>query len=120
MAEEKLQSAKILLDAGMYKDSIGRSYYAIFSAVRAVLAKDNVDFSRHSGVIAYFQKEYIKTEKLTKNIPNIFKTLSRYGTTVIMMISTLFHKVMQLNSMIMQLICLDRLRNLLTRIVKYD
>lgn len=38
MAEEKLQSAKILLDAGLYKDSIGRSYYAIFSALRAVLA----------------------------------------------------------------------------------
>jgi uncharacterized protein (UPF0332 family) len=47
MAGEKLKSAKILLDAGQYKDSIGRSYYAIFSAVRAVLAKENVDFSRH-------------------------------------------------------------------------
>jgi uncharacterized protein (UPF0332 family) len=66
MAGEKLKSAKILLDAGQYKDSIGRSYYAIFSAVRAVLAKENVDFSRHSGVIAYFQKEYIKTGKIDK------------------------------------------------------
>ncbi len=38
MAEEKLISAKILMDAGQNKDSVGRSYYAIFSAVRAVLA----------------------------------------------------------------------------------
>lgn len=60
-AKEKLESAKILLDAGKYKDSIGRSYYAIFSAVRAVLAEDKVDFTKHAGVIAYFQKEYIKT-----------------------------------------------------------
>lgn len=60
-AEEKLESAKLLLDAGHYKDSIGRSYYAIFTAVRAVLAKDRVDFSKHAGVIAYFQKEYVKT-----------------------------------------------------------
>lgn len=60
-AREKLESAKLLLDAGKYKDSIGRSYYAIFTAVRAVLAKENVDFSKHSGVIAYFQKEFIKT-----------------------------------------------------------
>lgn len=60
-AKDKLESAKILLDAGKYKDSIGRSYYAIFSAVRAVLAEDKVDFSKHAGVIAYFQKEYIKT-----------------------------------------------------------
>ena len=60
IAKEKLKSAKILLDAGQYKDSIGRSYYALFSAVRAVLAKDQVDFSKHAGVIAYFQKSYSK------------------------------------------------------------
>ncbi len=62
-AKEKLESARILLDAGKYRDSIGRSYYAIFTAVRAVLANDKVDFSKHSGVIAYFQKEYIKSGK---------------------------------------------------------
>lgn len=60
-AKEKLEAAKLLLDAGHYKDSIGRSYYAIFTAVRAVLAKDKIDFSKHAGVIAYFQKEYIKS-----------------------------------------------------------
>lgn len=62
-AKEKMESAKLLLDAGKYRDSIGRSYYAIFTAVRAVLAYDKVDFSKHSGVIAYFQREYIKTGK---------------------------------------------------------
>lgn len=66
MAEEKLRSAKILLDAGQYKDSIGRSYYAIFSALRAVLARDKVDFSKHAGVISYFQREYLKTELFDK------------------------------------------------------
>lgn len=65
-ANEKLISAKLLLDAGQYKDSIGRSYYAIFSAVRAVLALNEVDFSKHASVIAYFQKEYIKTEIFDK------------------------------------------------------
>ena len=60
-AKERLESARLLLDAGQYKDSIGRSYYAIFTAVRAVLARDQVDFSKHAGVIAYFQREYIKS-----------------------------------------------------------
>ena len=60
-AKEKLTSAKLLLEAGLYKDSVGRSYYAIFSAVRAILAIRQVDFSKHAGVIAFFQKEYIKT-----------------------------------------------------------
>ena len=61
-AKEKLTSAKVLLEAGLYKDSIGRSYYAIFSAIRAVLATRQVDFSKHAGVISYFQKEFIKSE----------------------------------------------------------
>ena len=76
-AKEKLESAKLLLEAGQYKDSIGRSYYAIFMAVRAVLAKDKVDFSKHAGVIAYFQKEYIKTgifdKKLSKYLQGAFQ-----------------------------------------------
>ena len=65
-AKEKLTSAKLLLEAGMYRDSIGRSYYAIFSAIRAVLAVRRVDFSKHAGVIAYFQKEFIKTDIFDK------------------------------------------------------
>ncbi len=48
VAKEKLISAKLLFDAGQYKDSIGRSYYAIFSAVRAVLAARQVDFSNRA------------------------------------------------------------------------
>ena len=61
MARERLESAKILLDNGKFKDSIGRSYYSIFTSVRALLAKDGIDFSKHTGVISYFQREYIKT-----------------------------------------------------------
>ena len=76
-AQDKLESAEILLSAGKYKDSIGRSYYAIFSAVRAVLSVDHVDFSKHAGVIAYFQKEYIKTQKFdvrfSKYLQNAFQ-----------------------------------------------
>lgn len=76
-AREKLESAKLLLDAGKHKDSIGRSYYAIFTSLRAVLAKDGVDFSKHAGVIAYFQKEYIKTgifdKKYSKYVQTAFQ-----------------------------------------------
>ncbi len=66
MARERIHSAKILLEDGSYKDSIGRSYYAMFTAVRALLAVDGQDFSKHAGVIAYFQKEYIKTGKFDR------------------------------------------------------
>lgn len=76
-AKEKLHSAEVLLTANEYKDSISRSYYSMFTMVRAVLALDKVDFSKHAGVISYFQKEYIKTGKInkeySKSISNAFK-----------------------------------------------
>ena len=55
-AKEKLHSAQVLLEAGEYKDSIGRSYYAMFSAIRAILALDKVDFSKHAGVIQIYKQ----------------------------------------------------------------
>lgn len=76
-AKEKLESARLLLDAGKYRDSISRSYYAIFMAVRAVLVYDKVDFSKHSGVIAYFQKEYIKTGKFEVKYSRYLQTASQ-------------------------------------------
>ena len=76
-AKEKLDSAQILLDNGNYKDSIGRSYYVMFTSVRALLALDGIDYSKHAGVIAHFQKEYKKTEifdkKYSKYISQAFQ-----------------------------------------------
>ena len=66
MAKERLHASEILLKDGSYKDSIGRSYYAMFTSVRALLAMEGQDFSKHAGVIAYFQKEFVKTEKFDK------------------------------------------------------
>lgn len=68
MAKERLDSSKLLLEHASYKDSIGRSYYAMFTAVRAIWALDGVDFKKHAGVIScfqresFFQREYVKTK----------------------------------------------------------
>lgn len=70
-AEEKLKASKLLLSGGLYKDSIGRSYYAIFSATRAVLTLDSKDFSKHAGVIACFQKDYVKEGVFDKQYSKI-------------------------------------------------
>lgn len=45
---------------------IPQADYSIFTGVRVVLAKDGIDFKKHAGVIAYFQKEYIKTGEFDK------------------------------------------------------
>ena len=65
-AFEHLNASSYLLNGNFIKDSIGRSYYAMFASARALLALEGVDFSKHAGVISYFQKEYIKTGKFDK------------------------------------------------------
>ena len=57
IAKERLNTAKLLIDSGDYKSAANRSYYAAFSAMRAVLALDGLDFKKHSGVIAEFRKK---------------------------------------------------------------
>lgn len=50
-AEDSIKVAQMSFDNGLYKDSINRSYYAVFYAVKAVLALKEVDFKRHKDAI---------------------------------------------------------------------
>ena len=60
-AKELIIDAESLFERESYKSSNNRAYYAVFSCMRAVLALDGEDFKKHSGVIQYFQRTYIKT-----------------------------------------------------------
>ena len=68
LAKERFEISKILLDGEHFKDSINRSYYSIFSAVRALLAEKEIELKKHSAVISYFRKNYIKTGIFDKNL----------------------------------------------------
>ena len=61
LAAERVRISKAMIDMGAYRDSINRSYYAVFTAIRALLAERNIDFKKHSAVIGYFRREYVKT-----------------------------------------------------------
>jgi len=67
-SEETLRVAKDCLNNRYLKDSINRSYYAAFYAVRAILALDTVDFKRHKDVVAYFNKTYVANGKFDREI----------------------------------------------------
>lgn len=75
IAKERIMFADDILALGDYKTVANRSYYAIFSAMRAVLALDGFDSKKHSGVIAEFRKEYLKTELLPKELSFIIDAL---------------------------------------------
>lgn len=63
-AKELIDVSEELLENNHLKDSINRSYYAMFSALKSVLALDGFDSKKHFGVISEFRKSYIKTGKL--------------------------------------------------------
>jgi len=75
-AKEMLSAAEDNLKIGQYKTSLNRSYYAIFHAMRAMNILKGFDSSKHSGVIAYFNKEYIKEGILDKELSVIIKSCS--------------------------------------------
>ncbi|MCI8699939.1 MAG: HEPN domain-containing protein [Clostridia bacterium] len=67
-AKETLKTAKVIFDIKDYKSANNRAYYAIFYAIRAVLAVERKDFKRHKDVIAYFNQNYINTEIFPKKL----------------------------------------------------
>lgn len=67
-AEDSLIVSENCLNSGFYKDSINRSYYAAFYAIKSVLALGLIDFKRHKDVIAYFNKEYVAAGVFSRDI----------------------------------------------------
>ena len=80
-AENCYLAALQLFESGLFHDSASRSYYAIFDAIRALLAIEQVDFKKHSGLIGYFQQHYIKEKifdvKYSDYIRDAFSTRQR-------------------------------------------
>lgn len=79
-AHQCLDSAKMLIDFGDSRGAVNRAYYAMFHGMRSVLALEGKDFAKHSGVISYFRKEYVKTgifsKDLSDTITNLFNSRS--------------------------------------------
>ena len=72
-AKEMLVAARENLEIGQYKTSLNRSYYAIFHAMRAMNILKGFDSSKHSGVIAFFNNEYLKENILDRNLSIVIK-----------------------------------------------
>jgi uncharacterized protein (UPF0332 family) len=59
-SRNELQVSKELLDKNHFPQSINRSYYAIFHSARALLALIEFDSKKHSGIISFFIKNFVK------------------------------------------------------------
>lgn len=75
-ALEDITASEVMLKESLYKVSINRSYYAIFHAMRAITALSGYDSSKHSGIIAYFNQNIVKTGDFDKETSKIVKKAS--------------------------------------------
>jgi hypothetical protein len=77
-SEEALQAARIMLDKQMYGFAMNRVYYSLYYAVHALLAGQGVSFAKHGQVKGYFNREFIKTGKLPKDIGRFYNKAFEY------------------------------------------
>ena len=71
-ARQLLQSADMLMNMTKdYNSVVNRCYYAIFHSVRSILALERKDFEKHSAVISYFRRMYIKTHIISVDASDI-------------------------------------------------
>ncbi len=79
---EALSDAINNFNAGMYKTSVNRSYYAVLHSARSLLILKGIDPSRHDGIKTMLGLHFIKTDLLPKEIIEIFKELMVLRTDV--------------------------------------
>jgi uncharacterized protein (UPF0332 family) len=87
-AETSLQAAKEMSANGYYDFAASRAYYAAFYAATAILLSKELTFRKHSGVIAFIHREFIRAGKLDqkhgKNLNWLFelRNIGDYGVTL--------------------------------------
>jgi hypothetical protein len=63
-----LAEAKTLLENGFYRGTVNRAYYAMFTAVLALLFTEGVVTKTHTGALSRFHELFIKTGKLPEDL----------------------------------------------------
>ena len=74
-AHETLDEATLLRDEGHLNAYVNRLYYACFYAVSALLLVEGKSSSKHSGVRALFNKEWVKTGRVSSQYGRFYRRL---------------------------------------------
>ncbi|WP_298537303.1 HEPN domain-containing protein [uncultured Methanobrevibacter sp.] len=72
IAIDDLESSKLLLEAGKYRNSVTLSYYAMFSISRALLLKKGLTPKTHDGVITLIGEKYVLDEGFDRELASRF------------------------------------------------
>jgi uncharacterized protein (UPF0332 family) len=74
-ARATLIDACVLAEAGRWNASMNRLYYSSFYAVSALLIRDGFSSSKHSGVRGLFNRNYVRTGQVSKELARLFNDL---------------------------------------------
>ncbi|MFA6292123.1 MAG: HEPN domain-containing protein [Victivallales bacterium] len=74
-ANEALEEAALLANNSKWNTCVNRLYYSCFYAVSALLAKDDMSSSKHTGVRSLFNLHYVKSNKVPKELAQIYNDL---------------------------------------------
>jgi uncharacterized protein (UPF0332 family) len=74
-AKTSIQAAKDMIEREYFDIAASRAYYAAFYAASALLLKEKVDTSKHSGVIASIHRLFVKTGRMKPLMKEINKAI---------------------------------------------
>lgn len=74
-AAETLDEAHILADAERWPGTVNRLYYACFYAVSAVLLKQGMSSSKHTGIRSFFNLHFVKTGRVPPQLGKLYNEL---------------------------------------------
>jgi len=74
-AREGVAEAELLANAGHWRAAVSRLYYACFYAVSALLARHGHAASKHSGVIALFNRHFVKPGTVPRELGRFYNDI---------------------------------------------
>jgi len=74
-ARKTLEDARLLADASRWNPCVNRLYYACFYAVSGLLLQDGLSSSKHTGVRSLFNRHYVRTGKVPKELAPMYNDL---------------------------------------------
>jgi uncharacterized protein (UPF0332 family) len=93
-AEKSLKSAGILLENGLYENSVSMSYYVMYNSLTALLFKTGIKCENHAGSIILFRRlfkkdnlykiiSFAKKERVDKQYYVDFQTHERTSSRIV-------------------------------------
>jgi uncharacterized protein (UPF0332 family) len=74
-AQESLDDACLIAEANRWNACMNRFYYSCFYAVSALLVRDGLSSSRHTGVRSLLNRHYVRTGKVPRDLARVYNDL---------------------------------------------